>query len=62
MEKLINFRCIGCDNEKEIYLSSDIVEKIVEDGKEKHTMECPLCGADMVMFNYARHSRWRFMD
>jgi len=63
MSKWLNLKCIECNNEDGYVLDDVEYEKYIELAKEDGVKSvCSKCGGEMILFNYARHSRWRFMD
>ena len=62
--RLINYKCITCDHEQESdLLTTEQYNQIIEDVKSGKTIPlCEKCGGQLILFNYARNYRWRYMD
>ena len=55
MVKLINFRCVECDQDEEIMFSTDEKE-------EELVGECPFCGGELIRFNFKNNSQRVFIQ
>ena len=63
--KLVNFKCLNCNKEKETDpLTTDEYNDMMEKIKQGigPVFICEDCGEEMILFNWAQHSRCIYLD